>query len=263
MIYGVCAEPEDATALADAGFEFVEVHVQRHLKPEEDEAAFLPQLARIQAAALPCAAANCFIPAHLKITGPQVDLNALARYVKVACERARRAGIEIIAFGSGGARAIPEGFDRQRAWGQLVAFGRMLGPVAERHGVMIAVEPMNPGETNVLNATADCARYVREVDHPSVKLLIDGYHWALEHESVADIVAAGPLLCHAHTATYRARLAPGLEPCDFAPFFQGLKDGRYDGRISIEGQWDDLSGQAAGALTELKQAAQAVEYSIV
>jgi sugar phosphate isomerase/epimerase len=80
----------------------------------------------------------------------------------------------------------------------------------------------------------------------------------LERESVSDIVAAGPLLCHAHTATYQTRLAPGLEPCDFEPFFQALKEGGYDGRISIEGKWDDLPGQAARALTELKRAAQVV-----
>jgi sugar phosphate isomerase/epimerase len=257
MQYGVCAEPEDAAALAEMGFEFVELHVQRHLKPEDDEAAFLPQLERIQRAVLPCAAANCFIPGHLKITGPQVDFDGLARYVEVACQRAQRAGIEIIVFGSGGARSIPDGFDCQQAWGQLVVFGRMLGPVAARHDVTIAVEPLNKGETNVLNATADCARYVREVDHPSVKLLIDGYHWALERESVADIVAAGPLLCHAHIATYQTRLAPGAEPCDFDPFFQALRDGGYDGRISIEGKWDDLANQATGALAELKQAVQA------
>lgn len=259
MIYGVCTEPENAAVLADAGFEFVELHVQRHLKPEEDEAAFLPQLARIQAAALDCVAANCFIPAHLKITGPQADLDALARYVKVACERAQRAGIETIVFGSGGARTIPDSFDRQQAWEQLVDFGRMLGPVAERHGVTIAVEPLNRGESNVLNGVSEGARYVREVDHPSVRLLVDGYHWALERESAADmvgdIIAAGPLLCHAHIATYRTRLAPGAEACDFGPFFQALKGGGYDGRIAIEGKWDDLPSQAAGALAELKQAA--------
>jgi sugar phosphate isomerase/epimerase len=257
MQYGVCAEPEDAAALAEAGFEYVELHVQRHLRPEEDETAFLPQLARIQAAVLPCVAANCFIPGHLKITGPQVDFDALACYVEVACQRAQRAGIETIVFGSGGARSIPDGFDRQQAWGQLVDFGRMLGPVAQRHSVTIAVEPLNQGETNILNAAADCARYVRQVDHPSVKLLVDGYHWALEKESTEDIVAAGPLLCHAHIATYRTRLTPGAEPCDFGPFFQALKDGGYDGRISIEGKWDDFAGQAVGALAELKRAAQA------
>jgi sugar phosphate isomerase/epimerase len=79
----------------------------------------------------------------------------------------------------------------------------------------------------------------------------------LEKESAEDIVAAGPLLCHAHTATYRTRLAPGLELCDFRPFFQALKEGGYDGRISIEGKWDDLPGQAAGALAELQRAARA------
>jgi sugar phosphate isomerase/epimerase len=256
MIYGVCAEPENAATLAEAGFEFVELHVQRHLRPEADEAAFLPQLEQIQAAALPCAAANCFIPGHLKITGPQVDFDGLARYVEAACERARRAGIETIVFGSGGARAIPECFDRRQAWGQLLDFGRMLGPVAERYGITIAVEPLNRGESNVLNSVDEGARYVREVDRASVMLLVDGYHWALERESVEDIVAAGPLLCHAHIATYRTRLSPGAEPCDFRPFFQALKDGGYDGRIAIEGKWDDMPGQAAEALAQLKRAAR-------
>jgi sugar phosphate isomerase/epimerase len=257
MIYGVCTDPEDTAALAEAGFEFVELHVQRHLRPEKGEAAFLPQLERIQAAALPCAAANCFIPAHLKITGPQVDSDALARYVEVACERARRADIESIVFGSGGARTVPDGFDHRRAWEQLVGFGRMLGPAAQRHGVTIAVEPLNKRETNILNSVNEGARYVHEVNHPSVRLLVDGYHWALERESTADIVAAGSLLCHVHIATYRTRLAPGAEPCDFGPFFQALKDGGYDGRISIEGKWDNFADQAAGALAELTQATQA------
>ena len=99
---------------------------------------------------------------------------------------------------------------------------------------------------------------MRQVDHTNVGLLVDGYHWALERESADDIVAAGPLLCHAHIATYQTRLAPGAEPCDFGPFFQALKEGGYDGRISIEGQWDDLAGQAAEALAELKRVAQAV-----
>jgi sugar phosphate isomerase/epimerase len=198
------------------------------------------------------------MPAHLKITGPDVDPDALARYVTVACERAQRVGIETIVFGAGGSRAIPGGFDQQRAQEQLLDFGRLLGDVAGRHGVTIAIEPLNKRETNVWNRTRDCADYVRQVNHPHVRLLVDAYHWALEQDSAADVVAAGPLLRHTHIATYRTRLAPGAEACDFGPFFRALKDGGYDGRMSIECTWADLPGQAAAALAELKRAAQAV-----
>jgi sugar phosphate isomerase/epimerase len=260
MIYGVCAIPEDTPTLAEAGFDYVELDVQVFLKPGGDEAAFRPEFERIQTASLPCLAANCFMPAHLKITGPCVDPDALARYVKAACERAQRVGIETIVFGAGGARAIPDGFDRQRAQGQLLDFGQLLGATAERYGVTIAVEPLNRRETNVWNAAREGADYVRQVNHPHVRLLVDAYHWALEQDSVEDLVAVAPLICHTHIATYNARRAPGAEACDFTPFFQALKDGGYDGRISIECTWDDLPGQAAGALAALKRAARAVGF---
>lgn len=258
MKYGVCAVPEDASALAEAGFDYVEVHVQRLLRPEEDETSFSPELRRIQASSLPCSVANCFVPGHLKITGPEVDLDALTRYVTVACRRAQRAGIQTIVFGSGGARRIPNGFDRRKAWQQLLNFGEMLGPIAQQHDVTIVVEPLNTRETNVLNSIGESADYVRQVDHPSVRLLVDAYHWALEEDSVEDLITAAPLIRHAHIATYRSRLAPGLERCDFSGFFRALKDGGYDGRLSIEGKWDDLSSQAADALAELGRFAQEV-----
>ncbi len=257
MHYGVCGDPKVAPILAEAGFEYMELNVQSHLKPEDDEAAFLKELERIQASPIPCYVANCFIPGHLKITGPNVDWDALTRYVETALERAERAGIDTIVFGSGGARRIPDGFDRQEAGEQLLKFGAMVAPIAQRHGIIIVVEPLNQRECNVFTGLRECADYVRQVDHPHLQLLVDGYHWSLEHETAEDIVACAPLLRHAHIATYDSRFAPGREPCDFTEFFKGLSEGGYKGRISIEGRWsDDMASDAAPALAELKRYAE-------
>ena len=54
MRYGVCAGPESAPVLARAGFEFIELNVQGHLRPEQAEKEFLPQLDLIRASALRC-----------------------------------------------------------------------------------------------------------------------------------------------------------------------------------------------------------------
>ena len=257
MEYGVCGEPSIAPILAGAGYDFIELHVQRDLKTSDGEDMFLPQLERIRTAPVRAPVANCFVPGGLKITGPDVDTDALQSYVTTAFTRAQQAGIEVIVFGSGGARRIPEGYDREAAGQQLLNFGRMLAPIAQSHDVTVVVEPLNRRECNVFNSVGECAEYVRQIDHPNLRLLVDGYHWAVEQDSYEDMVASLPLIHHVHIATYESRMAPGLEPCDFTQFFAALKAGGYDGRVSIEGKWVDMERDAPAALAELHKLAQA------
>jgi sugar phosphate isomerase/epimerase len=252
MQYGVCADPQAAPALVAAGFDFIELHVQNHLKTLEDDRAFRPALDAICSAPLPAIAANCFLPASLKVTGPNVDPLALESYAANAFARAEAAGIRTIVFGSGGARQIPDGFDRAAAWKQLVRFGKLIGPLAKDHSVTVVVEPLNRRECNVLNAIDESARYVRAVDDPNVRLLADAYHWALDGDSFGALVTNADLLHHIHIATVPSRLPPGGEACDaFSPFFHALILGGYDGPISIEARWDDLQAQAPDALAAL------------
>jgi sugar phosphate isomerase/epimerase len=256
MRYGVCGEPGIAAILAEAGYDYIELHVQRDLKTDQDGESVESQLERMRTLPLPAAVANCFVPAQLKITGPDVDLQALKRYVVTAFERAARVGIETIVFGSGGARRVPEGYDREDARQQLLDFGRMIAPIAGEHGITVVVEPLNRRECNIFTSVGECAEYVRQVDHPNLRLLVDAYHWALEQDSYQDLVEAMPLICHAHMATYGSRMAPGLEACDFSAFFRALSEGGYAGRLSIEGRWTDIGAEAAQALAELKRLAQ-------
>jgi len=254
MQLGICAGPEAGPLALAAGYDYLELNVQTHLKPEADEADFRPGLEAARACGLPCLAANVFVPGHLKLTGPEVDFERLRSYVATVCRRAELVGLRVIVFGSGGARRIPKGFDRARAYAQLVDFGRMAGDSAQAHGVTLAVEPLNRGETNVLNSVAEGLRYVRDVDHPGIRLLVDAYHWAKESEPPADIVAAGPWLVHAHIATYAHRQPPAAEACDFAPFMAALKQAGYDSRLSVEAGWQDMAAQAAPALQSLRTA---------
>ena len=235
MQFGVCGNPAIAGAAAPAGFSYFEWSVGELLKPREPEAAFEVALAEVRSAGLPCPVVNCFVPGDLKITGPSVDCDALQKYVTTTFERAAVAGVEIIVFGSGGARQIPEGFDRGQAHGQLVRFCSMFAPIAEKNGVTVVLEPLNRTECNVLNGVGECAALVREVGHPALRLLVDAYHLLRDGDPCEDIVANGDLLRHAHIATIPNRLAPAAEACDFVPFFEALVRAGYKDRLSIEG----------------------------
>lgn len=252
MQFGVCGNFTLAAVAAGASYDYAEWGVTQLLAPLQPEAAFRALVENARTAELRYPAANGFIPGELKITGPEVDWTALETYVATTMERAERAGIETIVFGSGSARRIPQGFDPRKAHDQLVKFCRLAGPMAEDHGVTVAIEPLNKAECNVLTTVGECADLAREVGHPAIRLLVDAYHLMKDGDSYEDIVRHGDLLAHAHIATVPNRLAPGAEPCDCADFFAALAKAGYSGRISIEGNLREPETVLAPALAVMR-----------
>jgi sugar phosphate isomerase/epimerase len=256
MQFGVCGGVEMAAAARAGGYAYLEGSVGGVLKPLDPEAAFEAALAALRAAPLPCPALNSFVPGSLKIVGPTADPAALEAYVTTVFGRAKRAGVSVIVFGSSGARNVPDGWDRQQAWEQLVAFGRMCAPRAAAQGVTLAIEPLNRRESNILNTVAEGAELARAVNHPAMRLLADAYHWLLDDNCAGDIVANSRLLAHVHVATAPSRLPPGAEPCEgLAGFFRALQQAGYDGRVSFEGKMPDPAAQLPAALKILRELA--------
>jgi len=145
-------------------------------------------------------------------------------------------------FGSGGARKCPEGFDRGKAFDQLVEFGKILGEEAANNDLLVAVEPLNRNECNMLCSVNGTLEYVKKVGNPNFRLHADSFHWGMEDDEGKDFTEAVPYICHTHIATYKSRMAPGQEESDFSRFFKILRDGGYNGTISIEGKWVPYGG---------------------
>lgn len=243
---GICASVASAEALAKAGADFIEENVQRYLQPEAPAVQFAPT-------ALPVRAANCFLPGKLKVTGPEPQHDAIARYAATAFQRAAQAGIQIIAFGSGGARQIPDGFPRNEARSQFIAVLKMLGPLAAPHGVTVVVEPLNRTDCNFINSLAEGSELVAACNHPNIRLVADIYHMMRENEGPDAIREHGRWLRHVHVAEKEKRTPPGAAGDDFRPFLRALKDVKYRGAISLECGWTDLRTQAAGCLAAFRK----------
>lgn len=257
MRFGVCTSTVDDTALlADAGFDFVEGNIQRDLVPEQSDEAFGNSLERIQAMALPMEAANCFFPGDLKLVGESIDVPRLDRYVRTACQRAGEAGIRTLVMGSGGARKAPEGFAIADAQKQLEGHFRRWGPIAQAFSVTIAIEPLQPSGTNTITTLIQGADLVDHIGHKHVQLLADSWHMHGAGEPVEHIEVAGRRLVHVHVAESPERTAPGTcyGEAEFVELFQELKKAGYNGRVSIEAQWESLHSQARVALSTLREA---------
>jgi sugar phosphate isomerase/epimerase len=253
MKIGICTAPESLKSLPDPAFDYVEANVQAFLKPEEPDEVFAPNRRLASSLSRPVPAACCFLPDDLRVTGPSVDLDRLERYAATAFDRAAQVGMEVIVFGSGTARILPEGFPADEGFRQFVEANRRIAPLAEKHGVTIVIEPLNQAECNFINSPTDGARVVEAVDHPNVRLLVDFFHMLREGQSPQEITDCGPLIAHAHLAENEVRSAPGVKGDDFRPLMRALKATGYDRRISIECGWGDFLAEQKAAVDEVNR----------
>lgn len=238
--------------LSAAGYSFVEENVRGFLVPAEADSVFEQKLALLKLSKLPVEACNSFLPGNLKCVGPAPLHEDILKFGETAFRRAQMAGIKTIVFGSGGARAIPEGFSRDEARNQFISLCKQLAPFAKKYNVVLSLEPLNTKECNFINSVAEGGEIVKAVNHENFRLLADIYHMLMENESPANITKYGDLLYHTHIAEKTGRSAPGVNNEDFTPYFRALKDVKYKGRMAIECSWKNLEDQAAGALKVMR-----------
>ena len=132
---------------------------------------------------------------------------------------------------------------------------RIVAGVAQDAGVLLTIEALNRFECYFLNTLRDAADHVRRVGHPNFKAMYDTFHGNIEErDPVGCIREHVGVLGHFHvSATDRG--TPGRDHAAWAETFGALKQGGYDGWLTIEAfgralpdlaattcVWRDLSG---------------------
>ncbi len=260
MLIGCCAcmiapgtDPigiESIEQMAALDFDYAELSLA-HLAALPDE-EFRGLAGRVERSGLRCEACNNFFPPSVRLTGPDASLPAALDYAARAIGRAARLGVCTIVFGSAAAKNVPRGYGHGAAWSQIVELLQRLGPMARQHELTIAIEPISRAESNIVNHAAEGLQLMREVNHPSVRLLVDYYHLMREREDPAIILEAGDAIRHVHIASLARRAFPTRWEEDFTPFFACLRRIRYEGRCSIEAFTEDFTADARLALRALR-----------
>jgi sugar phosphate isomerase/epimerase len=259
LLFGICTGPDNAAKLKAVGYHFVEGNVAAVFKPDLPDAEYAPELAKLKACALPIRSCNSFIPKEYRLTGPSIMHDKALVYAVKACQRADALGVSFVVLGSGGARKLPEGFDRAKGKAQFIEFCQKLGDRIKDLKVTVVLEPLNQGETNLLNSVTEGIEYVDAIKRPRIQLLADFYHMLKEKEGPDAIRQAGARIRHCHIAELEGRKAPGTKGEDLSGYFKALKDIKYAGGVSIEGGWPKENLEAAWkkALDTMKQQAGA------
>ena len=177
-------------------------------------------------------------PAGLSLTDPDTALRArtldvVTRLIGLCAEL----GGSVLVHGSPKQRAIATGETHATARARLRDFLADAAIVAEASGVTYCIEPLSPRETALINTVAQAAELVREIDHRSLRTMIDcSAAGASEQLSVPELIdrwLPTGLVAHVQVNDPNRR-GPGQGEMRFAPILAALKRHGYDKTISVE-----------------------------
>jgi len=119
--------------------------------------------------------------------------------------------------------------------------------LAHSRGLEIALEPLNRFESDLINTADDVMRLITDVNHPAAKVLLDGFHMAIEERNLEKaITTVGDKLIHVQVSeNYRGTPGTGQTPWD--SFKRGLAAIDYSGVVSIESFTPEIK-ELAGAV---------------
>ncbi|MDR1060164.1 MAG: sugar phosphate isomerase/epimerase [Clostridiales bacterium] len=254
MKIGICAPIGQLRQFDEMGFDYIEPAVVSLM---DMDAGALGEARRIlDGSRIKAEACNVLFPGRIALVGPDADPGAAESYLRDAVGRAAQIGAKCLVFGSGASRRAPAGFDAAAARSQLRDAIALAGEIARENGVLIAIEPLNAGETNQINSVSDGLRMAREIGMDSVGLLADFYHMRVEREPMSSLLPCGGALLHAHIARGEGRTYPlsGGEDI-YGEFFAALGAIAYSGRVSIEGSSPAIGEDAPKSLAFLRACA--------
>lgn len=256
---GIVQDYENDSLLQAQGYHYLVESTQKIFSPKNvTEQQFQSHLPKLKNLRIPLYGSNLFIPGNLKVVGPQVDESAVLSYVEVVFQRGKAAGIDMVLWGSGGSRQIPDGFDRNKAKEQFISMAKKVAALAQKYDLMLAVENLNSTEGNFINTVAEAFEIVKAVDHDNFRLCADIYHMLKEGESAEIIRKTKGYLVYCEIAEKEGRTPPGVNAEDFKPYISALKSIGYDGNIMLECRWENIAEQGDDAYEYLSNQIDAV-----
>jgi sugar phosphate isomerase/epimerase len=174
-------------------------------------------------------------PAGLHLTSPDKALRAkTVDYLKHLIDFCGDVGGKVMVFGSPNQRKIVPEITRQQGWQYAVEGFAACGDTAAKRGVTLCLEALPESLTNVLNTNEEVIRMVKDINHPSIRMMVDVKSMCAESISIPDNIRNSREFfryVHANDANMRG---PGFGDVDFKPILKTLKEVGYSGYVSVE-----------------------------
>ncbi|MBR3768401.1 MAG: sugar phosphate isomerase/epimerase [Clostridia bacterium] len=259
MRFGVCVgidQKEKVKIAAECGFDYIESGFQMFAAAAEEELTLWEETSKEYS--IKCEAVNCFLPGSLKVTGENVDYDALRDFVERGMKNCARLGVKIVVFGSSGARNIPEGFSFAEGFRQLGYFLREIAsPSAAKYGITVVTEPLCTDETNIINTVNEGVMLSVFAGKDNIKGLADLYHMTKCGDTAENIINLKGSIAHGHISNPegigdKKRIYPAsVDEYDYKSFVDALEKCGCE-RCSVEAACFDFAVDAPKAIKLLR-----------
>ncbi len=260
MLFGVCRGDNDIETLRylkNIGFDYVECNFGGLARMSDDE--YEEYKINLKSADIPCMASNCFLPNEYKVASGVYDEKSLAEYIENGMKRGSEIGMKTVAFGSGGARAIPDDVLYSEGFLNIGVFLKnIVKPIAEKYDITVVVEPLRLAECNIINTVKEGAMVASLGESENIGVLADIYHMVCGNDSFLNVKDLKGSLKHAHISYpfsdnegMKRSYPKNKDEFDYKSFVDMLRE--VDCKTcSIEAGTDNLKDDAFKAINVLK-----------
>lgn len=173
-------------------------------------------------------------------------------YVTTCIKTAKKLGADIVV-------TVPSGIGKKKpdttleeAWNKAVCSYKQLGEIAQKENIVLVIEPVNRGETYLINTLDSASSFIEEVGYDSVKILADVFHMNIEEIDMADsIIRNGNYIAHVHIADSNRR-APGMGHMEYESVLKALEKVRYRGNLTMEMDYQQFDDKGRNVITREK-----------
>lgn len=225
------------TNVANSGAQFIEGN--HFALSSIDKTDFDKIISFTRSIDLPITHTNCFL-GSMNIFDSKELLKEGEEYVKRSFERFSKSDLKHVTFGSGVSRKSNENRsieDTKKIFAEFCH--NTVSPLAKDYGYTVGVEPLNKGETDVFTTAAETFEFVKALNLPNVKMIVDYFHFSKENENPLELINYKGYISHLHIASKKDRTAPLPENCEgasYITFLESIKPAINDEvSLSIEG----------------------------
>lgn len=234
--------PDQCSLVSRAGYQGIEIAAFSLVKNDIEDLTAGDRhemLTAMKDAGLACAGLHWLLmppPAGLHCTTPDEALRRKSwDYVRRLVDFCADLQGSVMVFGSPKQRNA-QGITVEQANGYFTEGLRSVADHAGSRKVSILIEPLDHGQTDVVNTLAEAAKVVEALNHPAVKTMFD-FHNTPDEKEPFDVLIRKyfGIIHHVHVQEMDGKyLGAGSGVKDFARAFQTLKALGYDRWVSVE-----------------------------